>query len=169
MYQGGIGCLECRENDQLGFNLSAAIPVITSLLGSLNNPNNAARKASADQLYSAALAGDAVSEARLRLLSHVGTQSDIATMKAAGLDPQCIGDAPSGCGWATTWAQDYGKAKLAELAARRAAGQIGTTLIGQSNIPPTLIAGAKGLVTNPYVIGGAVLVAVLLISRRGRR
>lgn len=135
----------------------------------LQYPKDKERRDNADALYARALAGDTVAEAQLRLLSHVGTEADMATMRAAGLEPGCIGDIPGGCGWATDWAQKYGQAKLLELQARRAAGQIGGTLIGQSDIPARMGAAVGDFFASPWVwVAGGVLV-VLLIRRRGRR
>lgn len=133
----------------------------------LQYPKDKERRDSANQLLTRAAGGDVVAEAQLRLLSHVGTQADILTMRAAGLDPGC--NDPSQCGWATEWAQRYGQVLLKELAARRAAGVVGAELLQQSTLPNIIGATVQRAVSNPLVwvaIGGAVY--FLFIRKRGR-
>lgn len=163
-----------EPNSQLGVLPIAAAASIISIAGKfvdtihfIQYPNDKKRKASADDLLTRAAGGDAVAEADLRLLSGVGSPSDIATLRAAGIDPGC--NDPSGCGWATQWAQKYGRALLTELSARRAAGAAGVTLIGQSTIPSVISATAKKAFSNPVVLIGAGVVVYLLLRKRGRR
>lgn len=133
----------------------------------LQYPKDKERRDSANQLLTRAAGGDIVAEAQLRLLSHVGTLADIQTMRAAGLDPGCTD--PKQCGWATTWAQQYGQVLLKELAARRAAGVVGAELLQQSTLPNIIGATVQKAVTNPivWVVGGAAIY-FLFFRKRGR-
>lgn len=156
--------------DGLGLDPISIISVAGSIgdtLHFLQYPKDKERKRNADALLSRAAGGDVVAESQLRLASGTGSREDIAIMRAAGLDPGC--DDPSQCGWATTWARTYIKRLLAELYARRAAGVIGTELIGQSTIPNVIGATVTKAATNPWVwlaVGAGVF--LLLRRRRGR-
>jgi hypothetical protein len=136
-----------------------------NILGLGGNPKDPERFARADAMYQRGLQGDPVAEIWLECWS--GNQAAVAKMQAAGL----WNPSDTACGFATDKAKAYAAQKLAELKARRLAGQVGTGLIQQSDIPARVVGTVTGAFRNPWVWAGlaAAVGGVVLLSRRRRR
>lgn len=65
-------------------------------------------------------------------------------------------------------ARKYAQAKQIELAGRRGAGSVGGVLIGQSDIPARAQQALQSALTSPYLLGGAALAGLYLITRKKR-
>lgn len=158
-----------------GEGLGLIDPVaIISLAGGIGDkihfiqyPKDRERKQAADALLTRAAGGDTIAEAQLRLLSGIGTTDDIATMRAAGMDPGCVD--PKQCGWGTDWARKYGRTLLMELQARRAAGLVGARMIQQSTIPDMVTGTVQRALGNPLVWVAIGAGLYFMTRRRGRR
>ena len=153
--------------------VSKAVSVVASFLGPVGSilrgsdpVKDTQRKARIDSYYAGAMAGDAASEARLRC--HAGQTTPAMIALAGGGNPQCDPNDPLGHAAGSAVARGYAQAKLAELQARRAAGVVGTTLVGQSDIPTTFGGAIGRAVTSPWVLGAGAVLVFFLLSRRGR-
>lgn len=152
-----------------GAAIGAAVGAVSSALSALfggGDPKPQERARVANELYQAALGGNLVAEAQLRCLSGAGNQADhdlLIQHPETGYGSGCVGG-----GWATTVARAYGRAKLLELKARRAAGTVGGFLVGQSDIPATIGGTFQRAATNPLVLGGVVLLGAYLVLRKRR-
>lgn len=102
-----------------------------------------------DDNFHKAMAGDLGAVACLR---------DMAQGVAKANDPRT-------CAVGSTLAAAYAKAKWLEYQARVGAGQVGTVLIGQSNIP-TMIAGTAQRIGPALLVGGGLLLVLALRRRR---
>lgn len=155
------------HGDGLGLDPISIISIAGSVGDTLHfvqYPKDRERKRNADALLTRAAAGDVVAEAQMRLAAGIGTAADIATMRAAGIDPGCTD--PRLCGWATDWAKTYLKKLLTELAARRAAGGAAVALWSESTGPHVIGGAIRDAATSPLVWVAVAAAAFLLFRRR---
>lgn len=185
MYDQAMGCQP--DDGRLGFApavvattagpslVSSALSTVASFLGPFGSilrgsdpVKDAQRKGRIDTYYAGAMAGDVASEARLRC--YAGQTTPEMIQLAAGANPQCDPNDPAGHAAGSAVARGYARAKLGELEARRAAGIVGGTLIGQSDIPTAIGGALQRAATSPVAVVVAVAVVALLASkmRRGR-
>ncbi len=152
----------------IGTAIGAVAGVIGSIIGGGPPVPEPGVQAQVDLWKYAALGGDPYAEAMLRGMSKMCRPEDDALLRAHPPQPPASGNLPwvpadcSSHGWARPASQAVGKAAIAEIEARRVAGQVGTTLIGQSNIPYQ----AQALFQNPLVLGGLAVGLYLLLRRR---
>lgn len=139
--------------------LAAVQSAISSIFQGSDPVKDKQRQARIDSYFAGAMQGSKSAEAELRC--YAGTT-----------DPTWLALAPNkdssgGCGNAagSTPSRNYAKAKVLELEARRAAGQIGTGLIGVSDLPSQVV----GFFANPYVLGLGAVVLYLVFRPRRRR
>jgi hypothetical protein len=104
-------------------------------------------------------------------MSKVGRPQDESLLQTNPPQPPRSGNLPwlpADCythGWASTASQAYGRTLVTTLEAKRAAGVLGTGLIGQSTYPQQF----ASLLTSPMtlvLIGAGIFV---LTRRRGKR
>lgn len=101
--------------------------------------------------YDAAMAGDTSK------LSFLGGRSGEEYLQLVATDKNAAG---------STVAYRAAQLKWGELQARRAAGVIGSGLIGQSDIPTSAVGAASRTLSNPWVLAALAGGVYLLIRRR---
>lgn len=162
----------------VGGPVGVAVGAVASFLGPLGSilrgsdpVKDSQRKLRIDSYYAGAMAGDLVEEAKLRcyagqttpeILAYATSRPDLYPSGS----PQCAVNDPLGQAAGSAVARGYARAKLAELEARRLAGVVGTTLIGQSPIPTTIAGTVQRALTSPVVLLGGAALLYLLLSRR---
>lgn len=153
-----------RREPGLGFAFALAPQIfsmiggpIGSFLGGSDPKKDAQRKQITDTLYNGAMGGDA--EAEAELACRAGERSSWSDQH--GMNCAIEGGSKIG--------QAYAQQRYAELQGRVAAGNIGVSMIGASNLPTQVARKAKTVLSSPVVwIGVAGVVAFLLLRRRGR-
>lgn len=153
----------------IGSAVGGAVSIFDSIFGG-GSLMTQGEKNQMDQWAAAAKAGDAASEAMLRCMSKVGRPQDEALLQANPPQPPKSGNLPwlpADCfthGWASTASQAYGKSLVTAIDAMRAAGTIGTGLIGQSTYPIQ----AAALFSSPLTLIALGVGAYLVFGRRRR-
>jgi len=153
-----LGCSTCPPrtlgalpllSTATGFVSSA----ISGLFSSSDPIKDAQRKARIDQEYAKAMSGDQAA---------VNCLADMAR-GVANNDGRI-------CAVGSQTAATYAKAKYLEFQARHALGQAATTIfpyaLSESDLPSQGIGAVTRAISNPLVLGGIVLGAVLLMRKR---
>lgn len=145
-----LGCSDCSSRQSLGLSplvVATTVNEAAALVGlnSSDPTRDKERIARINATYDAAMAGDAASITCLREMAQGVAQSN---------DPRT-------CAVGSKIAAAYAKVKWTEYQARVGAGQVGSVLIGQSNLP-TMAAGAfkAALPWGTIAVGGLLLLAL---------
>lgn len=153
----------------LGF-LGAAWGAVTSVVDAADDiigaggGEDANRKRTADDLFNAALAGDYRSEIRLRCLAGEKTPEAVAYGFVGSNEP---------CGFATSFARDYAKARVAALGVRRTvAGAAAPVAVGAAGVAEAAVPGSgaraffRSIPTGWWIAAGVAVVALIVFARR---
>lgn len=169
---GGLGLVAVNpgrvtEDSGLGFAIFGIPIAVNTLVGAAANLIGGGAgitpsiKASVDNAYNKAIAGDTGWAAMLACWG--GDQSAKAAVQAAGL----WAPTDTTCGFGHPQDRAYAAQKFLDYKRRVEEGNIGTTMVADSNLPQQALQTVKDY--GPWVLGGLGLVAVLALARGARR
>jgi len=151
---GGAGASGAAPSNGVGIApaVVAAVPVFFNFIGGLfSDGKDAERRATSDQWYAQAVAGDEVAEAMLRC--HAGETSQASVVAGYGFPDTRNDGKPPCAGWATATARAYAQGLVLRLRGGDAATGVFNTLFPRPGINPL------------YLVAGIGVVAFLVMKR----